>query len=139
MVERLRLLAMESRGPLAWFHWFERGDDLYADAAFILDLTEPQRLRPWLSLSVEHPERWQHLLQSRTGWWLFARETYLMGREGSMSFDLDSGGAPQPWDGSPFQEAMAHLGIEAKTQYFVPEDDRRFGWEPHRACPRSSG
>ncbi len=133
LAHRLWTLSQRTGVALAWFYWFERGDDLYADAALVFDPAPPRPLRPWLSLSVSRPEQWRDVTTSRTGRWLYARHTFLMARDDeSECFELDDGGKAHDWNGSPLHEAMQHLGLEATTQYFVPADQSRFDWERYR-------
>ena len=88
---------------LAWWWWWERGDDLYADAA-----------------------------------WLFSPES-LAARATSLAADVDGeegflyrDGERTPLTTSPFQLAMAHLGLSSELQYFPPAENYRFDWSPYR-------
>jgi hypothetical protein len=108
LARQLETLSREADAPLAWFFWFERGDDLYADAAWLI--------RP--SASGGHV--------------LYGRQTYLMGREEGRAYLQGPPAKGQAWEGSPLHEAMRHLGVTSHTEYFVPADQRRFNWESHR-------
>jgi hypothetical protein len=105
-VQALQALSVATGRSLAWFYWWERGDDLYADAALLLS-----------------PKRHVALV----------RETGLMGGPSAASWRQEAGAVEEwVWDGSPFQEAMAHLGLASGTQYFQPADDSRFPWAEYR-------
>jgi hypothetical protein len=92
---------------LAWWWWWERGDDLYADAAWLFS-----------------PES------------LAARATFLAadvdGEEGFVYSGWGEGDTPKPLTRSPFQLAMAHLGFSSELQYFPPAESYRFDWSPYR-------
>jgi hypothetical protein len=121
LAARLWRLAQESGAGLAWFYWFERGDDLYADAAWVFDAREERLMRPWLTVS-----------RARTGQALYVRATFLMGGPESHSYYQGPPAEDLPWDGSPLQEALPHTGAVALTQYFIPADQSRFDWEAYR-------
>jgi hypothetical protein len=100
----LRWSALGARHRLAWWWWWERGDDLYADAAWLLG-PDGQRLA--------------------------ARETAL-GASRERSLVYAEGGPPEPGTLAPLQLALLHLGFRSRLQYFVPTDQWRFDWAPHR-------
>jgi hypothetical protein len=106
----------------AWFSWYERGDDLYCDAALVFDSSARKQLKPWLSFTL-----------AEAGQFLFVRQTYLMGgRGGSAGYALHARRPLRGWKGAPLQEAMLRLGAAAIQEYFVPGDQRHFDWEPYR-------
>jgi hypothetical protein len=91
---------------LAWWWWWERGDDLYADAAWLFS-----------------PES------------LAARATVLAGWDGEEAFVYSGwgeGDEPKPLLQSPFQLAMNHLGFSASVEYFPPAESYRFDWAQYR-------
>jgi len=101
-------IARDTGRRLCWWWWWERGDDLYADAAWCFG-----------------PDRR----------FIAARETVLAGGE---SFEgrvrLYEDGSP---DGigvkrAPLQLVMQALGFRSSLQYFAPMDDFHFDWSPHR-------
>jgi hypothetical protein len=99
-------LARDHDFRLAWWWWWERGDSLYADAA-------------WLFA----PERQA----------IAARTTSLLDSGASDAGRLYSDGSPPArLDAAPLQVAMRHLGFESSLEYFVPTDLWRFDWSPFR-------
>ena len=101
-------LAREGAFRLAWWWWWERGDHLYADAA-------------WLFA----PE----------GQEIAARTTRRLGAGGDVGFVYGpAGSAPAPLGTSPLQLAMRHLGFASSVEYFVPTDVWRFDWAPFRVA-----
>jgi hypothetical protein len=107
IVARWAALSREHDLGLAWWWWWERGDDLYADAA-------------WLFA----PDRQV----------IAARTTHLVGdAAGDLGFLYGpDGGPPTPLAEAPLELAMRHLGFESSLEYFVPTDIWRFDWSPHR-------
>jgi hypothetical protein len=100
-------LARSGDFRLAWWWWWERGDDLYADAAWLM-AAEGQRIA--------------------------ARSTRLLGDAGGdvgFLYGPDDG-PPAALDAAPLQLAMRHLGFESSLEYFVPTDVWRFNWAPFR-------
>lgn len=129
LVSEMWAIAQATRAPIAWFYWEEHGDDLYADAAWVLDPTPPRGPPPWLEL----PASYEHLVVVPSGRWLYVRQTALMGEGGdSASFALDDRGTPVEWSGSPLVDALRHLEIATATEYLVAEDRSDFDWERHR-------
>ncbi len=92
---------------LAWWWWWERGDDLYADAAWLFDPRgAPAILTRVTPLASDAPDD--------QGW---------IHREGR---------APEALSRAPLQLAMEHLGFRSELQYFVPTDSWHFDWERYR-------
>jgi hypothetical protein len=124
-------LSQATGAPLSWFYWHERGDTLYNDAAMMFEPKARSR-RPWLSISVATPSAFEDLVTSREGRRLCVREEFMAsGAPYGAVFHLEAG-TTEAWLGSPLYEAMDHIGIEAKTEYFVPTDKSSFDWERYR-------
>lgn len=105
VIARWARLATTTGKNLAYWWWWERGDELYADVA------------------------WLFAPDATT---LLVRETVEVASE-ERTFQYTSGSerAPLP-DTVPLQAAMKHLGFRSSLQYFTPTDDWRFDWAPHR-------
>ncbi len=91
---------------LAWWWWWERGDDLYADAAWLFG-PEGQ------SLALRDTHLWNGVKPENGGLY---RER----------------GAVEPLPQAPLKLAMAHLGLRSTMEHFAPTDSWRFDWAPYR-------
>ncbi|MEZ4313893.1 MAG: hypothetical protein R3F14_38215 [Polyangiaceae bacterium] len=104
VVARWSRVAAVTGEKLAYWWWWERGDDLYADVAWLFS-----------------PETEVVLV----------RETFLMsGDDKTYSYTSETERARV--ETSPLQAAMEHLGFESLNQYFVPSESWDFDWEAHR-------
>lgn len=106
-IDRWRALARATGERLGWWWWWERGDDLYADAAWLF---EP----------------------GVTGELFAARATRLAGPREDDPGWLYDGAQRRPLTGAPFAWVMGALGYEVSRQYFVPAESWHFDWEAHR-------
>lgn len=94
--------------PLVWWWWWERGDELYADAAWVLG---PGRQA------------------------IAARETpNCSGAQEDDGILVEEGAEPVKLEEAPLQFALAQLGFESTLQYFAPADDWKFDWSKHLVC-----
>jgi len=98
-------IARATHQPLAWWWWWERGDDLYADAAWLMGADADM---------------------------LAVRVTPLAADVETDRATLYLGARAEPFHEAPLQRALGHLGFESLHQYFVPTDQWRFDWEPFR-------
>jgi hypothetical protein len=104
---RLAEIARAAGRPLWWWWWWERGDDLYADAAWCCG-----------------PE----------GELVAARATALATGDDDERVHVYAAGAPDATTArAPLQVVMDALGFASEHQYFVPMDSWHFDWSPFRA------
>jgi hypothetical protein len=92
VIRRVAEVAAAARAGAAWFYAWWRGDDLYADAAWLLGVGAARAL--------------------------VVRETALAFAPGSHRFD--AAGRARPWRGAPLIAAMRHVGVVTRRQYLDP-------------------
>ena len=107
-IARWTRLAADTAEKLAFWWWWERGDELYADVA-------------WLFAPAATT--------------LLVRETVEVASE-ERTFQYTSPPADAPIDEIPLHAAMKHLGFRSSLQYFTPTDDWHLDWTPHRITQR---
>jgi hypothetical protein len=107
-IARWTRLSAATGEKLAYWWWWERGDDLYADVA-------------WLFAPASAV--------------LLVRETVLVASE-ERTFQYPSAPDQAPLDAAPLQAAMKHLGVRSSLQYFAPAEDWHFDWAPYRVTER---
>lgn len=101
----LRALGLRHRVPIAFYHLFERGDDLYYDLAVLFDAGAERVLLHATYLGADEPGR---LLLDANG--------------------LDDAPGFQ-W---VLGELWRALGARTGPAYFPPDDSSTFDWEAHR-------
>jgi hypothetical protein len=103
---------------LAFWWWWERGDDLYADAAWLF-APEGQAIvaRDVLAADQEAIYLYEEHARSDSHW----------GSRSSLPVRRALSGSD-----SPFGVAMKHLGGSATLPYFPPAENWHFDWEPFR-------
>ncbi|MFT3774218.1 MAG: hypothetical protein QM820_53325 [Minicystis sp.] len=107
-IARWTRLSATTGEKLAYWWWWERGDELYADVAWLFAPTATA---------------------------LLVRETIEVASE-ERAFRYTSAPERAPLDAAPLQAAMKHLGFQSSLQYFVPAESWRFDWAPYRVTGR---
>lgn len=103
-IARWTRLSATTGEKLAYWWWWERGDELYADVA-------------WLFAPAAAT--------------LVVRETVEVASE-ERTFEYGSAPEQALLDAVPLHAAMKHLGFQSSLQYFAPADGWLFDWAPYR-------